>query len=42
MDAIPIIRIELENLREQVTHAMMCHNDELNGMIAETLSKTLT
>jgi uncharacterized protein YqeY len=38
----PIIKIEMQQVRESVMHYMQQRNEELNAMVQETLEQTLT
>lgn len=37
-----IIKFELENIREKVTHAFLMRNEELSAMVANSLEKYCT
>ena len=39
---IPLIRIEIDRLRESVSSALISRGDEINGLILEKLNKALT
>ena len=38
---MPVLRLELEAIRERVTHAMVLHGEEINQMIAEEVERQL-
>jgi hypothetical protein len=38
---IPIIRVQIDHLRESLQNAMMLHGEELNKMIAASVEKAL-
>ncbi len=40
--SMPIIRLELENVKHGVMHHMQSYNDDFNVMVQETLEQTLT
>lgn len=42
MENIPVIRLNLEGIRSQITHAFMAHSEELNQMVAAGLEKALS
>ncbi len=39
---MPIIRVEIETLRERIGHAMMVHEKELNELVAAQLESALS
>ena len=36
---IPVIRLEIDGMREQIQHALVVHNDEFNIMIKHAVEK---
>lgn len=41
MDNIPIIKVELEGMKDAISHAMMSRSEEFNKMINTALDKTM-
>lgn len=42
MNIYPVIRIEIEHIRESVTRMLALRNDDLNRMVKASLEKQLT
>jgi len=42
MRDFPVLKIELENVRETVMHALISRNDAINKMVIESLESQLT
>lgn len=41
MEGMPIIKLELDDMRERIIHAYASRSDEFNEMVAKALDKTL-
>ena len=42
MDSMPVIKIELEGIREKISYAFLQHSNEFNEIVARSIEKALS